>query len=332
MSTDANPRHALVDLAFGFVLSSSVATAAKLRIADALRAEPRAADELAVDMQLDGRSLHRLLRTLASVGVVHEDNQSRFHLLPPGEFLCADGPDSLRDAILMVTQNIFWQPLGQLEHTIRSGQNGMQRIFGAPFFEYFKQNAAAGATFHRGMASLSDIENGPISASYDFTPFETIVDVGGGHGGFLIEVLKRAPGSYGINYDHAHVLSEARSDELRGRWECLDGDFFVSAPTGDAYLLKRILHDWTDEDCVTILRNIRAAMKPHAKVLVVDCVIPPGNGPHGGKVLDILMMSALPGRERTEEEFSQLFGAAGLRLTRVVETPELLSIVEAAAE
>lgn len=325
------PGEVIVDLAFGFVLSGALATAAKFAVSDRLAAEPRTSASLAGELGVDAPSLNRVLRCLAALGVYEEDAHGRFHVLPPGRCLCADEPGSLRDAVMMITQDIFWQPVGQLDEVVRTGENGMVPIFGAPFFDYFQENEEAGATFHRGMSSLSDMENAPIAQSYDFTGIGTIVDIGGGHGGFLIEALKTAPDAKGINYDHAHVLAEARTDELPGRWSCVAGDFFESVPPGDAYLLKRIIHDWTDDVSIRILKNIRAAMPDHAKVLVVDCVIPKGNAPHGGKVLDILMMSALPGRERTEDEFAELFAASGLKLNRIVSTPALLDIVEAVA-
>lgn len=330
-STDVDPGHVVIDLAFGYVLSGALNCAAKLGISDHLKEGPLSSAELSKKLGVDELSLYRVLRTLASVGMYREDSERRFHLLPPGQTICSSERNSLRDAVLMVTQDIFWKPLGELDEVVASGENGMMRIFGAPFFDYFQKNAEAGATFHRGMSSLSDMENAPIASAYDFNQFKTIVDIGGGHGGFLIEVLKLAPDAFGINYDHTHVLEEARTSELPGRWRCESGDFFESAPVGDAYLLKRILHDWTDEDCIRILQHIRSAMPDHAKVLIVDCVIPPGNDPHPGKVLDILMMSALPGRERTEADFADLLDKSGLRLNKVVSTPALLSITEAVA-
>lgn len=330
-SPDADPGHVVVDLAFGYVLSGALNCAAKLGIADHLKEAPQSSRELSQKLGVDDLSLYRVLRTLASVGLFREDAEGCFHLLAPGRTICSSVPNSLRDAVLMVTQDIFWKPLGELDQVVASGENGMTRIFGAPFFDYFQKNAQAGATFHRGMSSLSDMENAPIASAYDVNPFKTIVDIGGGHGGFLVEVLKLAPDAYGINYDHAHVLEEARTDELADRWCCQEGDFFESAPAGDCYLLKRILHDWVDEDCIRILKHIRKAMPDHAKVLIVDCVIPPGNDPHPGKVLDILMMSALPGRERTEANFSEILQKSGLRLNKVVATPALLSITEAVA-
>lgn len=330
MSSPA-PGQVIVDLAFGFILSGALATAAKFQIADRLEDGPKTCEELAKDLGVHAHSLYRVLRMLAGFGVFREDEQGRFHLTPAAELLRTKLPHTLHHAALMITDEVFWKPVGELDEVVRTGKNGCDRIFGAPFFEYFKQNKAAGAIFHRGMSSLSDLENAPIAQAYDFKPFKTIVDVGGGHGGFLIEALKGAPDARGINYDASHVLKDARTNELPGRWTCVEGDFFKSTPPGDAYILKRILHDWTDDVCVTILKNIRASMNPGGKVLVVDCVIPPGNDANGGKVLDVLMMSALPGYERTEAEFASLFKQAGLRLTRVVHAPALLSITEAVA-
>jgi hypothetical protein len=269
---------------------------------------------------------------LASVGIFREDAEARFHLTPAADLLRKDVPGSLRDAVLMITQDIFWKPAGEFPEVVRSGENGMRRIFGLPFFDYLTENEAAGNTFHRGMSSLSDMENAPIAGAYDFSGCRLIADIGGGHGGFLIEALKCAPQARGLLFDHRHVLDQARTDQLPGRWDCVEGDFFESVPgEADAYILKRIIHDWTDEVCIRILQNIRRAMPAGARVLVVDTVIPPGNDPHGGKVLDVLMMAALPGCERTEAEFAALFEAAGLKLSRVIHTPALLSIVEAVA-
>ena len=330
MSSKA-PGQVIVDLAFGYILTGALTAAAKLRIADKLENGPKSIDELAKETGVHGQSLHRVLRMLASCDVFREDEQGRFHLTPAADLLRTSVPHTLHHAALMVAQDIFWKPVGELDKVVRTGENGMVPIFGAPFFDYLESNKEAGAIFHRGMSSLSDLENAPIAGAYDWTPFKTIVDVGGGHGGFLIEALKLAPNAKGINYDAAHVLKDARVNEQTGQWSCVEGDFFKNVPAGDAYVLKRILHDWTDDVCVTILSNIRKAMNPGGRVVVVDCVIPPGNEPHGGKVLDVLMMSALPGFERTEKEFAALFQRAGLKFARVIQAPALLSITEAVA-
>ncbi|WP_095990213.1 methyltransferase [Cystobacter fuscus] len=329
-----NPSQRIVDLSFGFIYSAALCAAAELGVADLLEQGPRSAASLAKELGADAQSLYRLLRLLASVEVFSEDDSGRFSLTPAAHHLRTNAPGSLRSAVLMLTQRIFWSPAGELSETVRTGKDPFDRIFGAPFFDYLERDAKEGARFHRGMSCLSDLENGPIARSYDFTAMRRVVDVGGGHGGFIIEVLKAAPQVRGVLYDHRHVLAEARIAQagLAGRCELAEGDFFESVPAGaDAYLLKRILHDWSDEVCVRILHNCRKAMPEHGRILVVDTVIPPGNTPHDGKLLDVLMMMSLPGRERTEEEFRQLFAQAGLRLTRVIHTPAALSIAEAVA-
>jgi hypothetical protein len=329
-----HPAQHLVNLGFGFILSGALSAAAELGVADVLARGPRGAASLAEELRVDAQSLYRVLRLLASVEVFSEDDAGCFSLTPAADYLRSDAPGSLRSAVLMLTQRIFWLPTGELVDTVRTGKNPFERIFGKPFFDYLATDAVQGAIFHRGMSSLSDMEDGPIASSYDFTPLKRVVDVGGGHGGFLIEALKAAPGLRGVLYDHRHVLAEARIQKagLAERCELVEGDFFESVPAGaDAYVLKRILHDWSDEVCVRILHNCREAMAPGGRVLVVDTVIPRGNAPHGGKVLDVMMMASLPGRERTEEDFSKLFAQAGLRLSRVIHTPAALSLTEAVA-
>jgi SAM-dependent methyltransferase len=239
----------------------------------------------------------------------------------------------MRDAVLMLVHEIFWAPAGKLATTVRTGETPFVQLFGGSFFDYLARNPEAGPIFHRGMAGWSDMENGPIAAAYDFTPFRRIVDVGGGHGGFLIEALEANPDARGVLYDAEHVLAGARiaAEGLAPRCEILAGDFFASVPKGDAIILKRILHDWTDDSAIVILRACRKALDEGGRVLVVDAVIPPGDEPHFGKVLDVMMMVSLPGRERTADDFARLFAAAGLRLSRIVPTPTSLSIVEAVA-
>ncbi|HVG57641.1 MAG TPA: methyltransferase [Hyalangium sp.] len=333
-STPPHPAQLIVDLGFGFILSGALAAVTELGVAERLAQGPKSPALLAEELGADASSLFRALRLLASVGVFTEDAEGRFGLTPAADLLRAQAPGSLRDAVLMLTQKIFWAPTGELAEMIRTGKTPFERIFGKPFFDYLASDAAAGATFHRGMSSLSDLEDGPIARSYDFSPFQKVVDVGGGHGGLLIEVLQAHPMLRGVLFDHAHVLAESRIARagLSDRCEHVTGDFLQAVPSGaGVYVLKRILHDWSDEVCVSILRNCRSAMAEGGRVLVIDTVIPPGNAPHGGKVLDVMMMASLQGRERTEEDFRKLFAQAGLRLSRVLPTPTAMSITEAVA-
>ncbi|ADO69873.1 ArsR family transcriptional regulator [Stigmatella aurantiaca] len=329
-----HPAQLIVDLGFGYILSGALAAAAELGVADHLAQGPKSPADLAKALGADASSLFRVLRLLASAGVFTEDTEGRFGLTPAADLLRSQVPGSLRDAVLMLTQKLFWAPTGELAETVRTGQTPFDRIFGKPFFDHLASDTAAGTTFHRGMSSLSDLENGSIARSYDFSPFQRVVDVGGGHGGFLIEVLQSSPKLRGVLFDHAHVLEGSRiaSAGLADRCEHTVGDFFQTVPAGaDVYVLKRILHDWSDEVCVNILRNCRNGMREGGRVLVIDAIIPPGNAPHGGKVLDVMMLAVLPGRERTEAEFQKLFAQAGLRLSRIIPTPTALSITEAVA-
>ncbi|WP_199565295.1 ArsR family transcriptional regulator [Spongiactinospora rosea] len=336
MSTESAERDShffLIGEALGYLYPAVLRAVASVKLADHLADGPRTAADLAGRTGLDADALYRVLRLLATRGVFEEDAEGRFRLTSLGHALRSDVPLSARSAILMLTHATFWQSSGELERCLRKGGTVFDDMFGMPFFEYFAQDAETAATFHDGMAAMSDWENGPIAAAYHFPESGVVADVGGGQGGFLLAVLARRPGLHGVLYDETHVLAGHRPPgaEISGRWRTAAGDFFTEVPNADVYLLKRILHDWNDEQGVTILRNCRRAMAPGGRVLVVDAVVPKGNDPHQAKAVDVMLMGALPGRERTEAEFAGMFAAAGLRLSRVVPTGTVLSIVEGVA-
>ncbi|MEU9608588.1 methyltransferase [Streptomyces sp. NPDC048057] len=328
----------LVDQAVGFLYPAALRAAAAVGVADHLADGPRTPAELAATTGKDGGALHRVLRLLATRGLFAEDDLGRFRLTPDGDALRSDAPVSARSAVLMLTDPTMWRPAGEMSRCLTDGGSAFDALFGMPFFDHFARDEATAAVFHAGMASMSDAENAPIAAAYDFPEAARVVDVGGGYGGLLADVLAAGPTLHGVLYDRAHVLAGHRlatrlpgAADPAGRWETAEGDFFASVPTGDVLLLKRILHDWDDEQCVTVLRHCRAALSPGGRVLVIDAVIPSGNEPHQGKDLDLMMMASLTGRERTESDFASLFARADLRLRRVVPTPTVLSIVEASA-
>ncbi|MCC3774197.1 acetylserotonin O-methyltransferase [Streptomyces sp. UNOB3_S3] len=333
MTNDDASAARIIDEALGFLYPAALRTAAAVGVADHLTDGPRTPSDLAKATGTDPRSLHRVLRLLATRGLFEEDAEGRFHLTETGSALRSDAPVSVRSAVLMITDRTFWLPAGEMTRCLEEGTSAFEGIFGVPFFDYFTGNAETAAIFHDGMASMSDAENQPIADAYSFPPSATVVDVGGGHGGLLQSALRNTPGLQGILYDRPHVLAGHRLDtpDLAGRWTLAEGDFFTSAPPGDIYLLKRILHDWDDTQSRTILRNCREAMAPGGRVLVIDAVIPQDNAPHQGKTLDLLMMASLVGRERTEREFKDLFAEAGLHLSRIIPTGTVLSIVEAVA-
>ncbi|MFD7233936.1 methyltransferase [Streptomyces syringium] len=324
----------LSEHALGYLHSAALRVAARIGIADHLADGPRTPEELAALTGVSAPHLQRALRLLATREVFREDKDGAFHLTPAAEFLRSDAPTSMRDGVIMLTDETFWKPAGRLEDTVRAGRTVFDEIFGAPFFDHLARVPQAGEAFDTGMAGLSDSEDDVVAAACAFPATGTVVDIGGGRGGLLRRTLLRHPGLTGVLYDQEAVLRHHHLDDpaLAGRWEVRPGDFFASVPDGaDVYLLKRILHDWSDEDCLRILRACRAAMKDGSRLLVIDAVIVRDNAPDLGKTLDVLMMTSLNGRERGEQEFRRLLAEAGLRLTRVLPTPSAMSIVEATA-
>ncbi len=322
----------LADEALGFLYPAALRAAADVGVADHLADGPRTPPELAATTGTDARNLYRVLRLLATRGVVAEDERGRFALTEAGQALRSDAPHSARAAILMLTDRTMWLPGNEMSRCLTDGSSAFDDIFGMPFFDYFAQDDRTAAVFHDGMAAMSDTENAPLADAYDFPTAGTVVDVGGGHGGLLMEVLRRHPGLDGVLYDQPHVLAGHRlgtEEAIAGRWTLADGDFFAAVPPADVHLIKRILHDWDDERSALILDHCRRALRPGGRILVLDAVVPSGNAPHQAKALDLMMMASLTGRERTEADFAALFEAAGLRLSRVVPTPTVLSVVEA---
>jgi hypothetical protein len=322
----------MVSIAYGGLPAQAVAVAAQLGIVDHLAEGPRTAADLAGVTGTDAPSLYRLLRALATMEVLAEDEEGRFSSTPLGDTLRSDAPGSIRAAVIMAGDPTFTRPCGEMAHSVRTGGPAFDHVFGAPIFEYLTTHPEAGAIFNRGMANFSAMENPAIAASYDFPAGSRVADVGGGRGGFIAEVLKAHPGVRGVLYDLAEVVCEPTYLAAAGvadRCEVIPGDFFSSVPSGaDVYVVKRILHDWADEECIRILGNLRRAMSPTGRVLAIDAVIAAGGQPDMNKVSDLLMMVVTPGRERTEAEFRRLYAAADLRLSRVIPTPSALSIIE----
>ncbi|MER7842320.1 methyltransferase [Kitasatospora sp. NPDC096077] len=322
----------LVDEVLGFLFAAALRAAAEVGVADHLAKGPGTPADLAAATGTDARNLYRLLRLLATRGLVAEDESGRFALTEAGQALRSDVPYSARAAILMLSDRTFWLPAGELTRCLTEGGSAFDEIFGMPFFDHFARDARTAAVFHDGMAAMSDAENAILAAGYDFPSTGTVVDIGGGHGGLLLEVLRRNPALSGVLYDRPHVLAGHRlgtAPEVEGRWSLTEGDFFEAVPPGDVHLLKRITHDWDDDQCATVLGHCRRALHPGGRVLILDAVVPRGNAPHQSKALDLLMMVSLTGRERTEEDFAELLAKSGLRLSRIIPTPTVLSVVEA---
>jgi len=319
-------------------ISQMVFVAAKLGIADALARGPLKPAVLAKRVGAHPASLQRILRALASVGIFAETSDGRFRLTPVGATLRSDTPGSLHSFALMVVEGYNWDAWGNLLEGVRSGEVPFQQVFGLPVFEYLRAHPEDDRIFSQSMASISGPENDAVARAYDFGRFTTLVDVGGAHGHLLATILRRHRRLRGVLYDQPQVVASATKSGfvtakgIATRCTIEGGSFFESVPKGaDAYIMKYILHDWNDEQCVTILRHCRAALAPGGRILVAEHVIRPGNQADWGKLLDINMLALTGGQERTRDEFRTLFARAGLRLQKVHPTAAALSLLEAVA-
>jgi hypothetical protein len=334
MAKKPSPAAAMFTLITGRWVSHLIFVAAKLELADLLKDGPRAVEDLARAAEVQAPALYRVLRALASFGVFAETRDKRFKLTPLAATLQKAVPGSMRAVALHHSLRYREDAWAQLLHGVRTGETPFLKAHGVSYFEYLKKHPEEFAIFSESMTSMSSAENLAIAAAYKFSGLRTLVDVGGGHGSLLATILQANPKLKGVLFDLPSASTRAKQDRqltakgIGERCTIETGNFFEAVPKGgDAYIVKRVLHDWDDERCAKILANCCGAMSEKGKVLVVDSVIPPGNGPDRGKLVDMQML-VIGGRERTKEEFAALFREAGLKLTRVVPTKCPLSIVE----
>ncbi len=331
------PQEVMLGLLTGHWVSQALFALVQLGVPDALGAKALAPGAIAEQVGANAAHLRRVLRALASVGVFREDARGRFALTKLGRTLRKDQPGSLRDFALMIVAPYNCRPWEHLAESLQSGRIAFDLEFGVPAFEYLKAHPEDDRQFSAAMASVSAAQNEAVARAYPFGRHQKLVDVGGAHGHLLAVILRRHRKLRGVLYDQAHVVEGAAASGfvsapgVRERCEVVAGSFFDSVPAGaDAYLMQHIIHDWDDARCARILDHCRDAMTPDGRVLVVESVIRPGNGPDWSKWLDLNMMVGPGGLERTRAEFAALFAASGLRLLKTHATRGPLSILEAA--
>jgi hypothetical protein len=335
IETQEMPPHAqLVQMAMAFWTSRTLYVAAKLGLADHLANGPKSAEELAEKTGTHAPSLYRVMRTVASLGIFTEDSSHRFALTPLGEALQSNAPGSAHATILTLAGDWAWRGWEQLLYSVETGKSGFEKALGMPMFDWLAQHPEDASLFSETMIGVHGAEPAAVAAAYDFSELRTIVDVGGATGNLLTTILGSYPGIRGILFDLPHVVRDAPAlIEARGlaaRVTIEAGSFFESVPTGgDAYLLSHIIHDWNEEQCLTILESCRRAMSADSRLLIIEMVLPEGDTPHPGKIIDMAMLVAPGGQERTEPEYGMLLGKAGLRLRRIVPTASPVSVVEA---
>lgn len=335
MSTPPNPAETILQLASGLWASRAVWAAAREKLADDIPEAGVAIDDLAARKGLLPDRLKRLLRTLSSVGVFSVSDDDVVRNTDASLLLRSGAECSLRAFVESVFGGEHYAAFGEIETILREPISGFEKALGAPAFDYYAAHPEAGALFAQAMSDFT----GPIDAAvsgYDFPPFETVIDVGGSLGSLARKVIAQRPGSRAIVFDLPETAARAE-EGWRGapdadRLSAVGGDFFKSVPEGgDLYLLKFILHDWDDGQCVQILKNIRSAMTPDATLCILELVLPDDGAPHPGWFMDLNMMANTDGCERTLSAYDALLSEAGFARRKAAPIPPNLTLIEAAS-
>ena len=313
----------LLGLINGFQITQAIHVASALRVADHLNDGARSAGELAALTKSHPDSLYRLLRALAAVGVFREGEGRTFTLTPMGDCLRTDSAMPIGALAEVVGTRYFWRAWGHLLHSVQTGENAFQNLYGRDVWQFRSENPDDGAAFDRAMTQLSRGGAEAVVRAYDFSSFRHIVDVGGGQGLTLAAILRAHPHIRGTLFDQPDVVARAKAVLAEGgvidRCNIVGGSFFETVPEGaDAYLMRVVIHDWEDDAAIAILRVCRRAMPENAKLLLIERLVGPPNEKPAAKFADLNMLVSPGGRERTQEEFSDLFARSNFELTRVL--------------
>lgn len=329
------PVDALLKMGLGYMTSSALHVVVELGIADRLADGPRSADVLAREAGANADALYRVLRMLSAEGIFEEIAPRHFALTSLSKPLRTGSP--ARELIHWIADPFHFKVYSEALRAVRTGQPAAEYVTGLPVFEHIGRTPELSEVFNDAMTSLSEIVIPAVIEAYDFSGIDVLVDVAGGHGRVLTSILRAYPKMRGVVFDLPYVVEGARPAiaqlGLGHRCRAEGGDMFAGVPaSGDAYIMKHIIHDWDDDRALAILRNIRAAIAERpGKVISIESVIGPGNGPDLGKLIDYEMLQMTGGLERTEQQFRALFARAGFRLTRVVKTRAPLAVVEGEA-
>jgi orsellinic acid C2-O-methyltransferase len=323
-------------MAIGHYVSRALDLAARLRVADLIAAGTRSPADLAAKTGADAAALRRVLRLLTSVGVFSEGADGAFGLTPLGEMLRSDVPGSARASVMLFAGVSIQDSWKELEYCVRTGQPAFRKH--SPDADAFSgMSPEETKNFDAAMATFAPATAAAMAAAYDFSRFGTLMDVGGGNGAILIGLLGANPKLRGIVFDRPGTAERAREKlaeaGLAARGSAVAGDFFQTVPEGaDAIVLKHVIHDWNDEQAITILKNCQRALRPGAKLLIAEGVYPPridqSLESRGAAANDVNMLVVSGGRQRSEEEFRALYRAAGFELARIVPTAARLCVIE----
>jgi DNA-binding transcriptional ArsR family regulator len=316
--------------------AQAITAAADLGIADALAKGPLSAEQLASAVNADADALSRLLRALITRGIFRQRRDGRYELTPLADTLRSDADVSMAALARFVGSPQHREHWSHLTDAVRTGRSVIPALRGKPVFEYLAEAPELAEIFNGAMTSVSELMIAPLIAAYDFSPYATIVDVGGGHGRLLAAILGATPNSCGILFDLPQVVAGAPAvlaeQRVADRVRIVEGSFFDTVPEGgDAYVLKNVIHDWPDDEAVHILGNVRKAAAAGKNVLLVEGVLPGHDREFSGNWVDLEMLVSADARERTAAEYGELLRRAGFDMTRVVASAAPLSVVEATA-
>jgi hypothetical protein len=335
MPDEPSGRDRVLGLLWSYRVSHAISAMATLGIADLIGDETRESTALAAATRTDEPTLYRLLRTLAAAGLLDEDADRRFSLTELGRALETNAPGSVAAQAIFIGRPYVHEAFSHLTDSVRTGGSAFLALHGENAWEWRAHEAHESAIFDRAMAGISSAVAPALADAYDFSGIGTLVDVGGGSGSLLAAILGRNPDLRGVLFDQAHVVSAA--PEVLGaagvaeRCEIVGGSFFESVPKGDAYLMKSILHDWDDESAAQILRSVRAAARPDTRLFVVEPVVGPPNEGLNGKLSDLHMLVMVGGRERSIDEWAQLFDGERFELVEARPVSDGYELLIAAA-
>lgn len=327
------PPAILLDARRGLILHQTLYAVARLGVADHLQ-DWRSASDLARQLNVNEDALYRILRLLASEGIFEENSDRGFRNNDVSNFLQSDVPNSLR-ALFIFWGTSSYTCFGEIVRTLETGESAPVLLEGTDSFEQYRRDPAMARIFDDAMTTMSKLVAPAIAAAYDFGVWQSLTDIGGGNGILLAHILRAHPQLRGVLADQQHVLDRATehqflAGELAARTSMQPCNFFEHIPNGSrAYVMKNIIHDWTDEQSRAILANCRKAVSSDGALLLVEPSLGPANVPSPGKLADVVMLSVTGGRERTEAEYAALLSGAGFRLNRAVPTNTQFSIFEA---
>jgi O-methyltransferase domain len=336
MSHEPKPHEQLFQLCLGYLAPICLNVVTHLSVADEIAHGPKHVDEIARATSVNSDALYRVLRAVSTVGVFQEVEPRRFAQTPMSDLLRRDHPQSVRPFVLFFPDPLHFRCYSNLMHSVRTGETTAKPTLGKELFEYLREHPEESEIFNAAMVNVTQMFIPPVLEAYDFSGTRTLVDIGGGHGSVVGAILKKYPHMKGILFDLDHVVEGAsahlKAEGVADRCEIQSGDFFKAVPAGgDTYIMKNIIHDWDDERSINILKNIASRLKgnPLGKVVLLEFALSSGSEPQVGKWADIEMLALPGGRERTEQEYRELFKRSGLRLTRVVPTQAPQSVIEA---